>query len=141
MAKAQSGEATGSLSRVVTLKRRPEFQRVCKGARCAVAALVLEGRTREEQSGVAQARFGFTITRQVGNAVVRNRIRRRLKAAIAGIAQAHARSDFDYVVIARRPALGAPFAQLVADLVHALDRVHRLAAPRGSAQTGKIRVG
>jgi ribonuclease P protein component len=61
----------------------------------------------------------------VGKAVERNRIRRRLKAAVAGIAEDHAWPDFDYVLIARRPALTAPFPQLVADLVLAFDRIHR----------------
>jgi len=138
MAKPQPGGRTPSLSRVTTLKRRPDFQRVRRGARCAQSALVLEGRARPDAPGVA--RFGLTITRQVGTAVDRNRIRRRLKAAIAGIAERHALGDFDYVVIARRGALTAPFPQLIAELVHALDRVHRLSARR-PPQPHKARAG
>ena len=58
------------------------------------------------------------------SAVERNRIRRRLKAAVRGILPDHPRGDFDYVLIARRPALDAAFATLVSDLVVALQRVH-----------------
>jgi ribonuclease P protein component len=133
MAKAQDGGARGPVARVTTLKRRHEFQRVREGARCAAAAFVLEGKARDGATPALPARgarFGFTVARPVGKAVERNRIRRRLKAAIAGLAADHARPDFDYVVIARRPALTAPFAQLVAELANAFDRLQRV-APQG----------
>jgi len=130
---AKAGVMKGSSSRVTTLKRRTEFQRVRKGARHATPAFVLEARARGgELPGPSsdEPRFGFTITRQVGKAVERNRMRRRLKAAVGGVAAHHARSGFDYVLIARRPALTAAFSTLVADLARALERVHR-APPRG----------
>jgi ribonuclease P protein component len=116
--------------RLVTLKRRSEFLSVRKGARWASAMFVLEARRRAAEEGAAavQARFGFTVTKQIGGAVERNRIRRRLKAAVMDAGRGHARPDFDYVVIARKPALGCPFAALVTGLVTALERVH--ATPR-----------
>jgi len=86
------------------------------------------------------ARFGFTVTRRVGKAVERNRIRRRLKAAIVGAAAVHARRDFDYVVIARRAALTLPFAALVADMIDGLKRIHR-PARRGRTETGNTLAG
>jgi ribonuclease P protein component len=131
MGKAQAKAPGGSRSRVTTLKKRAEFQRVRKGGRWAGAAFVLEGKLRGAQAegaGGDEPRFGFTVTRQTGKAVERNRIRRRLKAVVGGVAAAHARGDFDYVVIARRPALTAAFAALEADLVKALRRVHKAPA-------------
>jgi ribonuclease P protein component len=144
MAKAQQGGVRGSTARVTTLKRRSEFQRVRKGRRWGVPAFVLEAKAREQEAASSPqgARFGFTITRAVGKAVERNRIRRRLKAAIAGVAAAHARQDFDYVLIARRPALTSPFDALVAELVDALARIHRSPQQaRRAGQTGKNRAG
>jgi ribonuclease P protein component len=85
-----------------------------------------EDRARPAQE--AEPRFGFTVTRQIGKAVDRNRIRRRLKAAVAGVWPDYARRDFDYVLIARRPALTAAFGAIVSDLVKALERVHRAPA-------------
>jgi ribonuclease P protein component len=129
--------------RLITLKRRSEFLRVRKGARSAVLAFVIEAKARPSTvSAVAVdgARFGFTIARQVGKAVERNRIRRRLKAAIVGAAAARARRDFDYVVIARRAALTRPFGALVADLISALERIHR-PARRGRTETGNTLAG
>jgi ribonuclease P protein component len=114
--------------RLTTLKRRAEFLRIRKGARAAADAFVLEAKRRAGGAGegalAGEARFGFTVSKQVGGAVERNRIRRRLKAAVRGLAQQHAQHDFDYVVIARRPALDLKFTALVADLAKAFERVH-----------------
>jgi ribonuclease P protein component len=133
MAKAQASGVKRPAARVTTLKRRPEFLRVRKGARWAAPAFVLEAKGREDdanRAAVDEPRFGFTVTRQIGKAVDRNRIRRRLRAALAEVVARHARRDFDYVLIARRPALTAVYAELVAELAKALDRVHRPPPPR-----------
>ena len=136
MAKTLVKGPTGAPSRVVTLKRRSEFQRIRKGARWATPAFVLEARERaDEERAPLHPRFGFTITRNVGKAVERNRMRRRLKAAVRSVQGDHARQDFDYVLIARRSALDSAFAALVSDLATALDRVNKAAmrARRGGA--------
>jgi ribonuclease P protein component len=126
---------------LITLKRRSEFLRVRKGARSAAPSFVLEAKARDGPAAAVEgARFGFTVARQVGKAVERNRIRRRLKAAIVGAAAARARWDFDYVVIARRAALTLPFDALVADLINALERIHR-PARRGRTETGNTLAG
>ncbi len=102
MAKAEAKAPGGSRSRVTTLKKRAEYQRVRRGARWATLAFVLEAKARGSEAGsgerappVDAPRFGFTITRQIGKAVERNRIRRRLKAVVGGVAADHARGDFE----------------------------------------------
>jgi ribonuclease P protein component len=110
--------------------------RVRGGARCATAAFVLEAKPREPQSKAAdRARFGFTVTKRLGKAVVRNRIKRRLRAAARDVHLHHARTEFDYVVIARSSALDTAYSILVDDLTKALDRVHR--ASRGRNRDAK----
>jgi ribonuclease P protein component len=110
----------GSLSR---LKKRAEFLRVA-GLRLKWAApgLVLQIGPRNENlpTGV---RVGFTASRKVGNAVLRNRSRRRLKAAAAEIMPSEARSDCDYVLIARPETVRRPYNLLLEDLRTALRRV------------------
>jgi ribonuclease P protein component len=118
---------------IATLKHRSEFLRLRNGARAATASFVLEGKRRLEHNKDEAAitpRFGFTVSKKVGGAVERNRIKRRLRAAVREVAVEHAHTDFDYVLIARRPALDAGYGALVADLVRALGRVHAVPADR-----------
>lgn len=108
--------------KIATLKRRAEFLRVRGGGRWSGQAFVLEAKARSAGSGVTGPRFGFTITKKLGNAVVRNRIRRRLKAVLQQVAGS-ASLEHDYVVIARPPAADHAFEDLKADMVRALARV------------------
>lgn len=120
---------------LVTLKARAEFLAVRGGARFASPAFVIETRPRAEKPGavaVSGPRFGFTITKKIGNAVTRNRIRRRLKAALVALSDRCASPLHDYVVIARQPAFDIPFATLQKDLERALQRVHHAGAARAN---------
>jgi ribonuclease P protein component len=110
-------------STLVTLKKRREFLRVKGGAKWSGAGFLLDTRP---SLGAGPPRFGFTVTKKLGNAVVRNRIRRRLKEAVRLSHGPHAKVDCDYVVVARPGALEMPFEDLCRDVVLALKRVHRL---------------
>ena len=72
-------------------------------------------------------RIGFTVSRQVGNAVERNRVRRRLREVVRLSQGGGMHDGHDYVLIGRRPALSLPFEQLSDDFERAL---RRLRAPR-----------
>jgi ribonuclease P protein component len=118
-----------------TLKKRSEFLRLRGGARFATACFVLETRPREDANGgseIREPRFGFTVTKKLGGAVVRNRIRRRLKAALGLVAGSLARPDHDYVLVARLAALDRDFEALKKDLERALHRVHHAPAAEKS---------
>ena len=108
-------DATAPEGALRRLTRRAEFQRVSRGRRRASEAFTLQSvrREDEEQTG---ARVGITVTKKVGNAVVRNRIRRRLREALRAARPLEAGADRDYVLVARREALARSFAALVEDL-------------------------
>lgn len=95
------------------LRKRSEFKAAAKGRRVNRPGLALQMAPGEPGAG---PRFGFTVTRKVGNAVVRNRIRRRLREAVRVGALQKARPGTNYVVIGREAALTRPFTELVADL-------------------------
>jgi ribonuclease P protein component len=79
-------------------------------------------------------RVGFTVSRKVGNAVARNRVRRRLRELARMIIPDRARGDLDYVLVGRQAALGRDFARMHEDLVEALKRLKALApAPTAAA--------
>jgi ribonuclease P protein component len=79
-------------------------------------------------------RVGFTVSRKVGNAVIRNRVRRRLREVARLVIPAQARPDLDYVLIGRQGAVSRDFRVLQQELVEALKRLKAL-APAGSTAT------
>jgi ribonuclease P protein component len=72
-------------------------------------------------------RVGFTVSKKVGNAVVRNRVRRRLREIARQIIPEHARADLDYVLIGRQAATERDFTLMRRDLMEALGRLKALA--------------
>jgi ribonuclease P protein component len=112
------------------LKKRADFLRVAKGRRFSMPGLVLQmapsglGLTADSGDGTSSPiRLGFTVTKKVGIAVIRNRARRRLRAAAAQIMPLHAQPGRDYVLIGREGTLTRPFPDLLADLETALTRI------------------
>ncbi len=104
-----------------TLKRRAEFLRVAaKGRKAPVHGLVLQALPRDDTN---PARFGFTVTKKIGNAVVRNRTRRRLKEAARLLFAAKPLSGFDLVLIGRDATRGRDFLDLQDDITRAMRKV------------------
>jgi ribonuclease P protein component len=103
------------------LTRRADFLSAAKGLRASAGAFVVQARRRAEDG---PARIGFTVSRQVGNAVERNRVRRRLREMVRLSAGGGMHGGHDYVLIGRRAALAAPFGEMRQDLDAALRRIH-----------------
>ena len=103
------------------LKQRADFLAAAAGMKIPAAAFVLQARPRDD---TAAPRFGFTASKKVGNAVERNRVRRRLREVVRRSAALSVEAGHDYVLIGRRAALAAPFARMIADFAGALKRVH-----------------
>lgn len=113
-----------------TIKRSSEFQRVRGGARAANASFVIETRERTAPTPCAGPRLGFTITRKIGNAVVRNRIRRRFREALRTLEPGLLRARHDYVLVARSGVIEQPFAELRHLLETAVAKLHLPGAAR-----------
>lgn len=124
-----------------TLKRRVEFLYVRQGCKWITQSVVLQARKRgpsqktketttcEPENAIPAPRFGFTASKKVGNAVKRNRARRRLKAAVRHLGlhrgKKHSRPGYDYVLIARQSTLKRGFQDLLNDIRIAFKQVHR----------------
>ncbi len=101
------------------LKKRAEFVRVARGSRVGRSAFSLQANDRD----VVEPGIGFTVTKQTGNSPQRNRIRRRLRAAVKACENSFQPSH-DYVLVGRREALSVPFDRLVAELGGVIPKVH-----------------
>ncbi len=110
------------------IKKRRDFIAARKGARIHKEAFVLQlvpqmASTPDLSNSKSAASFGYTVTRKVGNAVVRNRVRRRLREAVRLIAPQTALPGRKFVVIGKRAALDLSFERLKNDLIYCLDRI------------------
>jgi ribonuclease P protein component len=106
-----------------TLSKRADFLRAAGARRQSMPGFLLQARDRQDAS--ATVRIGYTCSKKVGNAVARNRAKRRLRALARDVLPAAARPGWDYVLVGRQGATaGRPFAEMLADLARALDRVH-----------------
>ncbi len=131
------------------LKERREFLAAAKARTAATPGFVLQARRRTARdaerlaakAGAAAAdapRFGFTASKKVGNAVARNRAKRRLRALAAEVGPLHARPGWDYVLIARAETTAArPYALMRDELAGALKRAHD--APGGGRDRATAR--
>lgn len=102
---------------MLVLKKRAEFLAVARGGRVHKPALTLQYLSGREAT---PARFGLTVTKKTGNAVMRSRIKRRLRAAIM---QVEAKPAYDYVIIARESALTLSFKEVVDQLQTSLQSI------------------
>ncbi|WP_299680514.1 ribonuclease P protein component [uncultured Roseobacter sp.] len=110
--------------RLQTMTKRADFQRASRAPRVAMPGFILQMRTRgpDEPAGI---RVGYTCSKKVGNAIARNRAKRRLREAARHVLLRYGRDGVDYVLIGRKNATATlPFAQLVADLQTAVQRLH-----------------
>ena len=103
------------------LLKRPDFVAASRGRRYSTPLMTVQGLARDS-ANTGPARLGLTVTRKVGTATERNRIKRRLRAALRLCAD-HALEGVDYVVVARRDLLAAPFTSIVTDLENAMSRL------------------
>jgi len=121
-------QPTRSLRRLI---KRSQFQRAARGNRAGRSAFGLQAVAVAD----AEPGIGFTVTKKTGNSPERNRIKRRLRAAVTACARDFA-PHHDYVLVGRREALSLPFAKLVADLGALIQRVHGSTDERQSSGRG-----
>lgn len=112
-----------SLPGLTVLTKRADFLAAARARRVSRPAFTLQWRKRDDDDG---KRVGFTCSKKVGNAVARNRAKRRLREAARLVLPTAGRDGFDYVLIGRKDVTAAQdFDALCADLRDALSEVHR----------------
>jgi ribonuclease P protein component len=120
-------------AQMLRLKRRRDFLAAARGASTGARSVVVQMRDRGDDG---PPRVGFTVTRKLGGAVERNRIRRRLKEAARLALPGRMRPGRDYVFIGRPEAAVRPFELLMRDVVDAVRRVETSPTRSGGRASG-----
>jgi ribonuclease P protein component len=117
--------------RLATLKRRADFLAAARARRQSRPGFTLQARRREPAEAVEGIRVGYTCSKKVGNAVARNRAKRRLREAARAVLPEFGQQGWDYVLIGRPGETAArDFALMCEELRGAVGAIHAPRAPR-----------
>ncbi|WP_281858319.1 ribonuclease P protein component [Litoreibacter halocynthiae] len=104
------------------MRKRADFLRAARAKRSGQPGFLLQARARDDDNA---PRVGYTCSKKIGNAVARNRAKRRLREVARLVLGAEAKQGWDYVLVGRpNETITRPFDQLVADLKRAVAKVH-----------------
>ena len=118
------GAVPSASFRVSTLKTRPEFLRAASARRQGTTGFLVQARFRDD--GVAGVQVGFTASKKIGNAVKRNRAKRRLREVARAVLPRMGLAGWDYVLVARPGVtVDRTFADLLRDMEGAMRSLHR----------------
>ena len=109
------------------LRKRADFLRAARAQRAPMPAFLLQARLRDPaEPAETTVRVGFTCSKKVGNAVARNRAKRRLREIARAVIPTEGQAGWDYVLIGRADATADhPFEAMKADLARALRKLHK----------------
>ncbi len=131
-ATGSDADATGTPAVSVCLSvlaQRADFLRAAQARRQAMPGFLLQARRRGDDSPTI--RVGYTCSKKIGNAVTRNRAKRRLREVARALLPGGGRPGWDYVLVGRPQAtVTRPFADLLADMSNALVQVHAERRPK-----------
>jgi ribonuclease P protein component len=109
--------------RLITIKKRSDFLAANAGLRTTTPGFILLVRDRKDSD--AMMRVGFTVTKKIGGAVIRNRMKRRFRALAREVIPAKGVAGADHVMIGRAKGIEREFGLLRTELSQALDRLRK----------------
>ena len=111
---------------LTVLKNRQDFLRCAKARRQGTNGMMVQARVRPADEAATGIRVGYTCSKKVGNAVARNRAKRRLREVARFVLPMHGNDGWDYVLIGRaHKTADRRFEDLQNDLIYALKKLHQ----------------
>ena len=108
---------------ISTLTLRADFLRAASARRMGTGSFLLQARLRGDETPAI--RIGFTASKKIGNAVARNRAKRRMRAVVRAVLPELGQAGWDYVLVAKPQAtIARDYTDLMADLRRALTQIH-----------------
>ena len=111
------------MTKILTFKKRKDFLRVARGNYVATHNMVLQA--APSLSDTDDIMVGYTATKKIGNAVIRNKSKRRLRSIVASVLKKYALAHIDYVFIARLSTAECDFQELQRDTIYALKKINK----------------
>lgn len=113
-------------NKLVLIKKRPDFLHVTRnGYKIVKSGFILQAAQTKRFFDPPVYRIGYTASKKIGNAVCRNRAKRRLRALCFELLPLEAMTRYDYVIIARYSIIDMPYKRLYKDLKYALQEIKR----------------
>lgn len=114
------------MSQFLILKKRRDFLRAAKDLTVVFHNVLLQAARPLSDTEKHPARFGFTATKRLGKAFIRNRTKRRLRAVVREIYDHYALDNVDYVLVGRYDTCCCPFEDLRADIIRAFKKINKM---------------
>lgn len=127
------------MDKILVLKKRKDFLRVAKGIRMIVSTVILQAAPSLSKDPVP-FKIGYTVTKKIGKAHVRNRTKRRLRAAAQAIFPAFGLPNVEYVLVGRYNTADCPFKVLKSDMKWALKKTNTLLMEQQNQQNTQTNV-
>lgn len=118
----ETGAPQAASSRLEVMRKRADFLLAARAKRSGQPGMLVQGRDRGDGAAL---RVGFTCSKKIGNAVIRNRAKRRLREVARIVLPEQGHAGWDYVLVGRpETTVTRPFAELTDDLRRALRKIH-----------------
>ena len=125
------------MSKILVLKKRKDFVRVAKGVSKVTRTAILQA-APSLSDNINPPKIGYTVTKKVGKANIRNRTKRRLRAVIRELLPVYGMNNIEYVLIGRHNTYYCPYKDLKSDIKWALKKVNALLTENTNKDQDKI---